>query len=185
NPYLVLAAILALAVWPAWLTSRALVVGGDVLLIHYPWFVLWRDLLAAGEFPLWNPYSFSGIPAFATLQAGYGYPPHWLLTPLPSIVAINWLIGLHVMLAGVGTAWAAGRLGAGRAGQIVAGLAYALGSAMVARLWAGHLSFLEANAWLPLATGLAFDVQGRRRVVLLALVVALMTLAGQPEIVIF
>jgi len=185
NPYLALTVILALVMWRAWLTTTSLVAAGDVLLIHYPWFVLWRDLLAAGELPFWNPYSFSGIPAFATLQAGYGYPPHWLLTPLPPILAINWLVGLHVLLAGAGAAWAAGRLGAGRAGQVLAGLSYALGSAMVARMWAGHLSFLEANAWLPLATGLAFDIRGRRRVILLALTVALMTLAGQPEIVIF
>jgi hypothetical protein len=181
----VLTLILGAVMLPAWVTPSRLVVGGDVLLIHYPWFVLWRETLAAGAFPFWNPYSFSGFPAFATLQAGYGYPPHWLLTPLPPILAINWLVGLHVLLAGLGTAWAAGLLGAGRAGQVVAGLSYALGSAMVARMWAGHLSFLEANAWLPLATGLALDIQGRRRVLLLALVTALMTLAGQPEIVIF
>jgi hypothetical protein len=183
--YVILAVVLALAVWPAWVTTDRLVVGGDVLLIHYPWFVLWRDALAAGELPFWNPYSFSGIPAFATLQAGYGYPLHWLLTPLPPILAINWLVGLHVLIAGLGAAWTAGRLGAGREGQVLAGLSYALGSAMVARMWAGHLSFLEANAWLPLATGLALDVGRRRGLVLLALVVGLMTLAGQPEIVIF
>jgi len=185
NPYAVLTIVLAAVMAPAWLTTSLLVVGGDVHVIHYPWFVLWRDALAAGEFPFWNPYSFSGIPAFATLQAGYGYPLHWLLTPLAPILAINWLIGLHVLIAGLGTAWTAGRLGATREGQVLAGLAYALGSATVARMWAGHLSFLEANAWLPLATGLAIDISGRRRVVLLALVVALMTLAGQPEIVIF
>ena len=76
NPYGVLTMILGLVLAPAWLTTRLLVLGGDVHVIHYPWFVLWRDSLAAGEFPFWNPYSFSGIPAFATLQAGYGYPPH-------------------------------------------------------------------------------------------------------------
>jgi hypothetical protein len=185
NRYAILTAILALVMAPAWVTTSLLVVGGDVHVIHYPWFVLWRESLAAGEFPFWNPYSFSGIPAFATLQAGYGYPLHWLLTPLPPIQAINWLVGLHVLIAGLGTAWTAGRLGAGREGQVLAGLSYALGSALVARMWAGHLSFLEANAWLPLATGLALEIGARRRVVLLALVVALMTLAGQPEIVIF
>jgi len=52
---------------------------------------------------------------------------------------------------------------------VLAGLSYALGSAMVARMWAGHLSFLEANAWLPLATGLALEMSTRRRMVLLAL----------------
>jgi len=185
RPYLLLTVVLAAVMAPAWVTASALVVGGDVLLIHYPWFVLWRDALAAGTFPLWNPYTFSGIPAFATLQAGYGYPPHWLLTPLPAMLAINWLVALHVILAGLGAAWCAGRLGATREGQVLAGLTYALGSAMVARMWAGHLSFLEANAWLPLATGLAIDIRARRRVLLLAVVVALMTLAGQPEVVIF
>src|SRR5690242_19661536 len=58
DPYLVLGLILATVMWPAWLTTHALVVSGDVLLIHYPRFVLWRDALAAGEIPFWNPYIF-------------------------------------------------------------------------------------------------------------------------------
>ena len=107
RPYRLLAVILAAVMAPAWVSTDLLVVGGDVLVIHYPWFVLWRDALAAGEFPFWNPYSFTGIPAFATLQAGYGYPPHWLLTPLPAILAINWLVALHVILAGLGAAYCA------------------------------------------------------------------------------
>jgi hypothetical protein len=183
-PYGGLALMLLLAFWPAWTTSGTLIVGGDALLIHYPWFVLWRDALAAGEFPFWNPYTFSGLPAFATLQAGYGYPPHWALTPLPASRAMNWLVGLHVLLAGLGAAWCAGRLGASRDGQFLSGLAYALGSAMVARLWAGHLSFLEGNAWLPWATGLAAQIGQRRFGPYLALVVGMMALAGQPELVI-
>jgi hypothetical protein len=183
-PYGGLALVLALAMWPAWSTSDRLIVGGDAPVIHYPWFVLWRDALAAGEFPFWNPYSFSGLPAFATLQAGYAYPPHWILTPLQASRAMNWLLGLHVLLAGLGAAWCAGRLGAGKDGQFLSGLAYALGSATVARLWAGHLSFLESNAWLPWATGLAGQIGQRRFGLYLALVVGLMALAGQPELII-
>ena len=121
TPYVLLTVVLAAVMWPVWTMTDRLVIGGDTVAIHFPWFVLWRDLLAAGEWPFWNPYSFSGIPAFATLQAGYGYPPHWLLTPLPPIVAINWLVGLHVLLAGLGDGLVrrpAGRLpgrsGAGR-----------------------------------------------------------------------
>jgi hypothetical protein len=184
-PYGALALLLVLAMWPAWTTAHELVIGGDSFLVHYPYFVLWREALAAGEFPFWNPYTFGGVPAYPTLQAGYSYPPHWLLTWLPAVLALNWTLGLHVLLAGVSAAWCAGRLGAGRDGQFLSGAAYALGSVMVARLWAGHLSFLEANAWLPLATGLAVEVRRPRAVVALALVIALMTFAGQPEILIF
>src|SRR5262245_60151666 len=120
-PYGALAFLLAIVVWPAWVTTDRLVIGGDTLIIHYPWFVLWRVALAAGDFPFWNPYSSSGIPAFATLQAGYGYPPHWVLTWMPPITAINWLIGLHMLLAGLGAAWCARQLGASREGQFLAG----------------------------------------------------------------
>lgn len=185
TPYPLLAVVLAAVMWPAWTQTDRMVTGGDAVAIHYPWFVLWRDLLAAGEWPFWNPYSFGGIPAFATLQAGYGYPPHWLLTPLPPIVAMNWLVGLHVLLAGLGAAWCAGRLGATWDGQLLAGLVYALGSATVARMWAGHFSFLETNAWLPIATGLAVEVGRRHGVARLALAVGMMALAGQPEILVF
>ena len=184
-PYGALVATLALTVAPAWWTVDRLVVGSDVAAAHYPWFVLARDMLAAGEVPLWNPYKFGGHPAFATLQAGYGYPLHWLLIAMPAIPAINWLIGLHVVLAGLGAAWCAGRLGAAADGQMLSGLAYALGSALTARLWAGHLSFIEASAWLPVATGLAVDISKRHAVGVLASVVGLLALAGQPELLIF
>ena len=92
-PYGSLILVLSLVLWPAWISTDRLIVGGDTTLIHYPYFVLWRDALAAGEFPFWNPYTFSGIPAFPTLQAGYGYPPHWAFTWVGAIPAMNWLIG--------------------------------------------------------------------------------------------
>jgi Bacterial membrane protein YfhO len=185
RPALALALLLAVVVGRAWTTRDQLIVGGDVLLIHYPLFVLWRDALAAGAFPWWNPYTFSGLPAFADPHTGYLYPPQVLLSWLPPIVAINWAVGLHVLLAGLTMAWFARQLGASPEGQVLSGAAYALGSAMTARLHAGHLSFLEANAWLPLATGLAMHIGARRNVVYLALVVAVMALAGQPELLIF
>jgi Bacterial membrane protein YfhO len=185
HPYGLLAAVLSLDVWPAWGSATQLIVGGDSLLIHYPWFVFWRQELAARVWPWWNPYTLGGLPAFATPQAGIGYPVHWLLSWLPAVLALNWAVGLHVVLAGLGTAWCAGRLGASRDGQLLAGLAYALGSASVARMWAGHLSFLEANAWLPVATGCALRLRSQRDVVWLAAAVGMLSLAAQPELLIF
>ena len=184
-PYGGVALVIFVAMWPAFTTTSRLIIGGDTTLIHYPWFVYWRDQIAAGHFPLWNPYTFSGFPAFATPQAGYAYPAHWAVTWLPSVVAINWLVGLHVLLAGVGTAWCAGRLGASKDGQFLAGIVFALGSATTARLAAGHLSFVESIAWLPLATGLAVTMHERHRVWQMGVVVGLMATAAQPELLIF
>ena len=184
-PYVALGLLLTAVMRRAWTSPNELTVGGDVLLIHYPLFVLLREVLASGALPWWNPYTFSGLPAFADPHAGYLYPPELLLAWLPPIAAINWTVGLHVVLAGLTMTWLARRLGAPVEGQLLSGAAFALGSAMTARLHAGHLSFLEGNAWLPLATALAIDATRRRAVVVLALVVAVMALAGQPELLIF
>ena len=64
-PYGWLVAVIVVAMWRAWTTTSGLVVAGDALINYFPWFVLWRDQLGAGELPLWNPYTFSGSPAFA------------------------------------------------------------------------------------------------------------------------
>lgn len=74
-PYGVLATTLGLLLSPLWTTADKIVAGGDAVLIYYPWEVLWRDALAAGEFPFWNPYTFSGVPAFAHPQTAYAYQP--------------------------------------------------------------------------------------------------------------
>jgi hypothetical protein len=184
-PYGGVALVVIVAMWPAFTTTSRLVIGGDGLLGYYPWFVFWRDQISAGELPLWNPYTFSGMPAFATPHSGYAYPVNWLLTPLPPIVAFNWTIGLHMILAGVGTAWCARHLGASKEGQFLAGVAFALGGAMAARLVAGHLYFVIGLAWLPLVTGLAISIDRRYGVPLLAIAMGLLVTASQPELVIF
>ena len=184
-PYGALLGTMGIFLWPAWSTPDLLIARNDLLLQFYPWHVLFRDSLSAGEFPFWNPYTFSGVPAFANPVMGYAYPPHWALLWMPVISALNWTMGLHVLLAGLGAAWCAGRLGAGRDGQFVSGVVYALGSATTSRLWAGHLALLEGAAWLPVATGLAMAIRRRYALQALAVVVALMVFAGQPELLIF
>jgi hypothetical protein len=184
-PYGLLSFLLALIYGPVWLTSDALLLGGDAYLIHYPLLFYLRDSILRGQLPLWNPYTFSGVPALANPEAGYLYPPNWLTLFLPTYLAMNWSLGLHVMLAGAGAAWCAGRMGASRHGQFMGGVAYALGSAMVARQSGGHLPFLEGNAWLPIETGLVVTILRPGMVVPLALVTALIILAGRPELPIF
>ncbi len=61
--------------------------GADVVRELYPWKYFSIESIKNGEFPLWNPYVFSGTPHFASLQAGTLYPVNILFFLLPFIDA--------------------------------------------------------------------------------------------------
>lgn len=46
----------------------------DVIKQFYPWKVFAFDFLRHWQWPLWNPYSFSGMPFIANLQSGIFFP---------------------------------------------------------------------------------------------------------------
>ena len=47
---------------------------GDMLCENYTWKLFQRRALAAGELPLWNPFTFCGHPLYSTGQASTFYP---------------------------------------------------------------------------------------------------------------
>jgi hypothetical protein len=137
--------------------------------------------LAAGELPLWNPHQSAGTPFLATLQVGALYPPNWLHALLPAQTAFLVLAALHVALA-VALAGALARaLGAGGWGGAVAGLAYAGSLQFVVTIWSPPTHY--ALAWAPgvlLAVDRILARPTRRRIVALAVVVAMSLLSGWP-----
>lgn len=50
-------------------TTRKEVIAADVIRQMFPWQVLSFDLIKHGQWPLWNPYNFSGTPLLANLQS--------------------------------------------------------------------------------------------------------------------
>ncbi len=74
--------IIFLYFWEA-LTQSKLMVERDLPIFFFPNLKLWVEAVKAGELPLWNPYSFSGQPLFASLQTGILYPPNLLLLFFP------------------------------------------------------------------------------------------------------
>lgn len=50
----------------------------DVLTLFRPWYILSREAVRAGEWPLWNPYEFAGLPLLANYQSAVFYPPRLL-----------------------------------------------------------------------------------------------------------
>jgi hypothetical protein len=77
--------------------------------------------LAAGRFPEWWDAVGMGIPFAANPMHGATYPPAWLVAALPMPWGADFLIALHAWMLGVGTAFAARRLGAELGGALVAG----------------------------------------------------------------
>ncbi|MBI2371416.1 MAG: hypothetical protein HYV08_14495, partial [Deltaproteobacteria bacterium] len=83
--------------------GRALPFFGDVIQQAYPYRQLAVSLLAAGELPLWNPFTMAGVPLLANIQVGALYPPHVLpFLVLPFDVAFGLQSVLPLVLAGLG-----------------------------------------------------------------------------------
>ena len=60
-------------------------------------------LRATGQFPLWNPYLFGGMPYIAAMHGDIFYPTFLLRMVLPTDVAMTWGFIIHVFLSGLFT----------------------------------------------------------------------------------
>jgi hypothetical protein len=158
---------------------------GDVSGFYFPYLSFTIDSLRAGQFPLWNPGLFGGMPFFAANQAALLYPinlvafwfgPHyyWLVAPL-----------LRLLIAGFGTYALARRMKVGALGALLAGGVYMFASFNVVWL---HFAIHNVAALLPLALWLIArlaDRVARRDVLALAGVVAAQMFGGHPEMSLF
>jgi len=110
----------------------------------------YNKLLFDREWSSWNPYIHCGSPVVGVFQYMWFYLPRLLLSFLPLPLTINWLIFLHVCLAGVGMyAWASFR-GLHRAGALLAGIVFMWCGPMISALPVGDYSLILARAWMPL-----------------------------------
>ncbi len=57
----------------------------DVIKQMFPWRDFAFEMIAKGQWPLWNPYSFSGMPLIANLQSAVFFPGHALSLFISSI----------------------------------------------------------------------------------------------------
>ena len=177
---------------PLLLTNRVLATG-DAFAYFTPYRDFANHALAAGRLPLWNPYLFLGSPFLANPQSAVFYPPHWLFIGLPAAKSLAASAGLHLWLAGFGTALYIRRVARlSWSAAFVGGLVFILGGYLGAR--AGQINQLSAAAWLPWLLWLLEETWGRGRALVagpgrvnwiaaaaLALVVALQLLAGHTQ----
>ncbi len=142
-----LAGLLAGYFWDA--LSRPVLLGErDLTVFFFPPLHLWVDTWRQGTFPLWNPYTFSGQPLFASLQTAVLYPPNILLFLLPLPTAFNGTIMLHFFLGGWFIYLLSRELDGSRQAGVLSALAFSLGGFLLSLHTV--LSSLQSAVWAPL-----------------------------------
>ncbi len=151
----------------------------DVTFQIQPWLVFLKRELAAGRWPVWNPYSFAGAPFWANGQSAPLFPLHLLFALLPLQLGFVVLPWLRIVIAGCG-AWVFAReIGLSRPAALWATVGFPLSGMLVS-----FLLFPMGNA-LALAPWVLWAVErlaaGRSGGALLALLAGLQLLGGHPE----
>lgn len=171
---IILAAAVAALVGGAW--ARGLTVfWGDLTYLHHGWRSAPAMLVQAGRAPLWEPSLYFGMPMAGSMQGGLFYPATVVYYLFGFATATAAFQALHLFSASwLCALW----LRSWRAtwGAAIGGaLLFGLGGLLVARL--PFLNHLAVLSWAP-ALALFF-----RRPAALAVVLALMALAGYPTFI--
>jgi hypothetical protein len=125
----------------------------DLTITHWPAFAYTRDhLQATGRIPLWRSSILSGTPFAADPLSGLFYPPHWIaFIPAMSLsLAFNLLMLFHLALAAGTMYYLMQHWNVGWAAALIAAFAYAATPKIIAHLGVGHVTLVEAWAWVPL-----------------------------------
>lgn len=124
----------------------------DLVLENYPWKLLIRQALAAGELPLWNPYLFTGVPFLAAGQHSALFPASVVYYLLPLERAFGVFTWLMLALAGMNTYIFARVLRVGRAGSLFAAIAFMFSGFFISSVVFPMM--IAGAAWLPLLLAL-------------------------------
>ncbi len=173
-------------------TEERQIFRGDFLSQHYVWKSYALSRVKAFELPLWNPHILGGEAFHANPQVGTFYPPTYLLLPFHSDGRVSYLALeayqlLHQAFAGVGMLLLMRSLGVGTMGALASAVVFMFTGFFTTP---GHQAIVLTASWLPWVL-LAIRRQhqqgtnapeGAFRSVLLALALAMMILAGHPQV---
>jgi hypothetical protein len=175
-----------LALWPPWSQLPHAPISNpdiaDSALVSLPWTVFERASIADGEWPLWDPYSFSGASFAANSQNQLYYPLTWILWLLPLAGSIQVLTLSNIWLAGTGMYMLCRHFRTSRTGAFSAALGFA-GSGMLqlAIELPGPATSYGWLPWMLLATDRALQVRTPGRVALAALACGVQLVSGNLQ----
>jgi hypothetical protein len=158
----------------------------DVEGYYFPVISYMARCVREGRVPFWDPYTYAGMPLYGDLQVQLFYPATWLAILVGNLNAgrniyywVEWLIPLHMILAGVFAFLLARRMGLSHPAALLAATVYQLGGYFASQ--ATHLGAICDGAWLPLAILAIFEMRRSFRprwFALLVLAACLSILAG-------
>lgn len=173
-------ALLLVAVWPLLRGDRTLYLR-DVANTHLPAKWAQAEAMREGRLPLIDPLRDGGQPALGNLNTVPLYPDNLIYLVAPTLWSFNAHFWLHLLVAPwaffwLGRAWGLGRRAAWAAGVCYAASGFFLSSLNLYNLVAGY-----ALAPALVAAALRLTEVGRRpRIAVLAVLWALLLLAGDP-----
>jgi hypothetical protein len=155
----------------------------DFAVFGYPLAFFHKASFLNGEFPLWNPFNFCGIPHFAQWNTMLLYPGSlfYLLLPLPWALSLFCLV--HQFLAGLGMYRLSRALGSDHAGGTLAGLAYSFGGlTLTCLMWPNNIAALGLLPWV-ISSARSCILNGGKAIPTVALIGTAQMLSGAPEII--
>jgi hypothetical protein len=181
---LALVGLLALALFH----SREAVFEGRAFFVrdlHLQWYGQVESFvgaIAAGSWPLWDPYVSFGQPMLANANTEILYPLTWLNLLMRPWAYYTLFFLFHLVVAGMGVRALGRRLGLSATGAWLAGSAWVSAGPFLSlgNAW----NHLAAAAWMPwalLAAERAFDAPTLRSSVIWGGALALLILAGSPD----
>jgi hypothetical protein len=152
----------------------------DTAALFAPLRPLVHDALRSLRLPLWNPHEGLGVPLFAQMIHGVLHPLTIVGAVVPGI-GIDALLVAHIVLAAVGAAWLAQRLGASAPASAVAGFGYGLSGYVLGLT--SNLQYLAGAGAAPWMIGalVAAAMGSARALAGAAVLVAVSVLAGDPQ----
>ncbi len=119
----------------------------DISIHDYPLNQYIIESYKSGEFPLWNPYLFSGLPQMASLQPAMFYPSILIFLFLPFHIAFSISLIIHYFLSGLGIYLIGRYWSLSKTASLTGGIVFALNGYMFELTSLSYI--LYAVTWVP------------------------------------
>jgi len=104
-----------------------------------------------GQLPMWNPYTFMGLPAVGNTLFALFNPSNILYMFFNPAWLFGALMFVDVFIIGVSTYFFVKEIGVNRFGALVAAITFMFSGVVIARVYAGHPVNLDVIAMIPLS----------------------------------